>query len=293
MGRDPRAREAIVTVEETWTRICLWAEAYAPEALRTLNGPASEDELAALEATGLVPRDLLRSLALHNGAGLRGPLPVYLMSANEMLEAWRGLNRTHVRPIRFFGPPPVDEQIRPIWWHSHWMPFTDNGAGDHLCCDADPDPSGSPGQVVTYFHDLADRRVAAPSFSEWLARQADALESGETVATEQDGKFYAVFRRADLFGSLADLTIRQTPVHDVPELDSSEVAWSLVQALQSKGQLRFADGVFVPGAMWPVADALNHGLHAAAIHRTIACAPGVSRLDASIDEINSLLDELT
>ncbi|WP_369123625.1 SMI1/KNR4 family protein [Clostridioides difficile] len=46
-----------------------------------------------------------------------------------------------------------------------------------MCIDLDPAEDGSSGQVIRVWHDDARRERIAGSFSEWLARVADAGQS--------------------------------------------------------------------------------------------------------------------
>lgn len=61
-----------------------------------------------------------------------------------------------------------DKEIQPDWWNIGWLPFTDNGAGDHICIDFNPTNLGVIGQIIEVWHDNNSRRVIASSFQSWL-----------------------------------------------------------------------------------------------------------------------------
>lgn len=69
--------------------------------------------------------------------------------------------------------------IKSDWWNPAWIPFTYNGAGDHLCLDLDPAEDGSYGQVIRMWHDDAERTLEYSSFLEWLTNYVEDLEQGK------------------------------------------------------------------------------------------------------------------
>jgi cell wall assembly regulator SMI1 len=66
----------------------------------------------------------------------------------------------------------------PRWWRRSWVPFLENGGGDHLCLDLAAEDGGTPGQVLTFWHDDPDRPVRFPSFETWLVDLVESMESG-------------------------------------------------------------------------------------------------------------------
>jgi cell wall assembly regulator SMI1 len=66
----------------------------------------------------------------------------------------------------------------PRWWRRGWIPFLANGGGDHLCLDLIAEDGGSPGQLIEYWHEEADRRVTYPSLDAWLSDLAASMEGG-------------------------------------------------------------------------------------------------------------------
>jgi cell wall assembly regulator SMI1 len=72
----------------------------------------------------------------------------------------------------------------PNWWSGAWLPFLDNGHGDHLCADLDGAFAGKPGQVVSFYHDLECRSIEFPSLERWLEAFVIGIDAG---LWEEDG----------------------------------------------------------------------------------------------------------
>jgi len=66
----------------------------------------------------------------------------------------------------------------PRWWRQSWVPFLDNGGGDHLCLDLKAEDGGTPGQVLAFYHDYASRPIQFDSFAAWLTGLVESMESG-------------------------------------------------------------------------------------------------------------------
>jgi len=66
----------------------------------------------------------------------------------------------------------------PRWWRRSWVPFLENGAGDHLCVDLAAEDGGTPGQVLMFYHDCDDRPIRSTSLEAWLADLVTSMESG-------------------------------------------------------------------------------------------------------------------
>ena len=66
----------------------------------------------------------------------------------------------------------------PHCWRRSWVPFLENGAGDHLCVDLAAEDGGTPGQVLMFYHDCDDRPIRSTSLEAWLADLVTSMESG-------------------------------------------------------------------------------------------------------------------
>jgi cell wall assembly regulator SMI1 len=71
-----------------------------------------------------------------------------------------------------------DDGIKSNWWNPAWIPFTYNGAGDHLCLDLDPADGGAYAQIIRMWHDGVERTLENTSFTEWLTTYTEDLEQG-------------------------------------------------------------------------------------------------------------------
>ncbi|MFO0799600.1 MAG: SMI1/KNR4 family protein [Gemmataceae bacterium] len=66
----------------------------------------------------------------------------------------------------------------PRWWRRSWVPFLENGAGDHLCVDLTAEDGGTPGQVLMFYHDWEKRPIRSPSLETWLSELVASMEDG-------------------------------------------------------------------------------------------------------------------
>jgi len=64
------------------------------------------------------------------------------------------------------------------WWSKAWLPFLDNGRGDHLCVDFAGAFAGTPGQLVLFYHDSECRNIEAPGLDTWLEAFVVGVEQG-------------------------------------------------------------------------------------------------------------------
>jgi cell wall assembly regulator SMI1 len=66
----------------------------------------------------------------------------------------------------------------PRWWRRGWVPFLENGAGDHLCVDMGAEDGGTPGQVLMFHHDWEHRPIRSTSLEAWLSALVESMEGG-------------------------------------------------------------------------------------------------------------------
>lgn len=66
----------------------------------------------------------------------------------------------------------------PDWWRREWVPFLDNGGGDHLCLDLTPAVEGISPLVRRFWHDMPDRSCPHLSFETWIGVLVESMESG-------------------------------------------------------------------------------------------------------------------
>jgi cell wall assembly regulator SMI1 len=185
--------------DRAWARYTAkGAEVHAPF-MSCLDKGASEDEIALAErAVGcLFPPDLRHLLSLHNGSKEYQVLPGWaLFSAQRIVDEWKcweGLYHTQFKPEKYdcepAGPIQGDE-----WWRLRWIPFCGDGGGNHLCVDMDPADGGRVGQVITMWHDQADRKIVADTLTEFIEIIAQDFEDGELTWDEEWGGVYETQR---------------------------------------------------------------------------------------------------
>ena len=187
-------------MDESWTRIEAWLNANAPAVAAGLNPPASPDELAETERYLGVrfPDGVRASFLRHDGQSPDSPW---------MLDGWELLSLGRIRNEWAVWKELLDDgsfadtesdtdgsAVRTDWWHPAWIPLTYDGGGNHHCLDLAPGPHGAPGQIIEMWHDEGSRPVVAPSFEDWLAGFADALEAGELAFSDEEE---ALCRRED------------------------------------------------------------------------------------------------
>lgn len=74
------------------------------------------------------------------------------------------------------------------WWHPGWIPFLDNGAGDHYCVDTAGVFTGHAGQIIEFRHDNPGRNIVAPNLAAWLSDVASMLD--ETDWSDPEAESY-------------------------------------------------------------------------------------------------------
>ncbi|KVO63756.1 hypothetical protein WT66_12150 [Burkholderia stagnalis] len=163
------------TIAAAWSRLDAWRRTLPADAPEPFRGPASDEDLRALEA-GLgvaLPAAWRESLRLHDGqeAGRTEPFAgETLLSARQILVQWSIWHDLVARGDLADCEGEPEPGIRGDWYNLKWIPLTHNGSGDHLCIDLDPDEGGRIGQVIRVWHDSPEREHVAESVGEWLAR---------------------------------------------------------------------------------------------------------------------------
>lgn len=170
-------------MRESWLRLEVWLKAHAPEVHNSLNAPVSPGRLVALAANlrTPIPQDLQEAWAVHDGQAPDAPGLVNaatLLSVQGMQAQW-AIWKALWDAGQFAGSnAEARGPVRPEWWNPRWLPFTHDGAGNHLCLDLDPALGGRPGQVIQVWHDSPERIVIAPSFADWFSGFAVDVEAG-------------------------------------------------------------------------------------------------------------------
>lgn len=186
-------------MEEVWNRIEAWLGANAPEVLRGLNPPATQDQIANAEkALGVsFPPDVVKSFLIHNGQASNTP---WLLDGWEFMSLERIIDEWTVWKGLLDGGDFKDTESESDghtvtdWWNPRWIPLTYDGAGDHHCLDLNPGPGGNSGQIIIMWHDEGARPLIAPSYRQWLTNLARGFEAGQYELSEEYG---AIVKRGE------------------------------------------------------------------------------------------------
>lgn len=161
-------------MKKHWEILETWLKANNPALLADLNPPASDANIQSLEQQlGVkLPADFVECLKVHDGQ--RGAAS-WLFQDSEFLSSQRILDEWAIWKDLLDGgdfdgaKAEPGAGIQPVWWSPKWLPFTYNGAGDHLCLDLEPASGGRTGQIITLWHDDGARKKKADSFAQWFS----------------------------------------------------------------------------------------------------------------------------
>jgi cell wall assembly regulator SMI1 len=187
-------------MKNLWDRFEAWLAENWPEGLACLNPPASDEQITSLEqALGVkLPEDYVTCLKIHNGQRTNSGGDLFdggeFLSSDEVLGQWN-IWKELLDDGDFDGAESEPAHgIGNDWWNARWIPFTHNGGGDHFCIDLAPAATGQAGQVISMWHDSAERTLLAPDFGAWLKTYVDAVCAGDYVYAEE---YDAIVSRED------------------------------------------------------------------------------------------------
>ncbi len=167
-------------MKQLWEKLEAILQDSDPEVLADLAPPATDEEIATLEqALGVIlPADFVAFMKIHNGQrGMSHGLfdEWEFLSTSRILQEWC-VWKDLLDGGDFDGAESCPQSgIRPEWWNPSWIPFTYNGAGDHLCLDLAPTDAGIRGQIIMLWHDDGDRKKQADSFSDWFRQYVEQM----------------------------------------------------------------------------------------------------------------------
>lgn len=98
------------------------------------------------------------------------------------------------------------------WWSRRWIPFLDNGGGDHWCIDPGPSFDGARGQIVEFWHDDADRTIVFPDLAAWLKGFVETLEAGMWELDEHEN-FTVNESKKPAYRKVAEAIAPGYPIH--------------------------------------------------------------------------------
>lgn len=169
-----------------------WLKENYEDGFSDLNPPATDDEISILESSigFTLPKDFIDCLKIHNGQkSMAGGLfnGSEFLSTSRILDEWK-IWKNLLDSGNFDGcKSDPDKGVKDHWWNCKWVPFTYNGSGDHYCIDADPGSFGVVGQIITMWHDSAERELLANSFSSWFGSYIAAILEGKFAYSDDYG----------------------------------------------------------------------------------------------------------
>ncbi|UOQ51709.1 SMI1/KNR4 family protein [Hymenobacter cellulosivorans] len=141
-----------------------------PAYYATLNPPATAAELAAFEAEFelTLPAELRWWFGWHNGQqGFES------FVQNNCLQSLGSAAETMRVNLELLEAG----DFVPNWWQPGWVPFLENGGGDHVCVDLAGTFTGHAGQIMEHWHDWEARSVLFPDLTTWLQAVVQVYET--------------------------------------------------------------------------------------------------------------------
>lgn len=171
-----------------------------PSLRGTLNEGASEEEIRAVEEKmGIVFPEPLRTLYLENN-GDNGEkwcgmiLGHHFLDLDELYRNWEGWRDI----INDWTPEAVadtsinssvpESSVKRRYADVLWLPISEDGSGNHIGIDLDPDVKGKVGQVINFGRDEDEKYVLAESLSAFFERLARIVNSEDFFIGEFEGE---------------------------------------------------------------------------------------------------------
>ena len=163
----------MVGVDDLVGRLERWLAANRPDYLAALQPATSDEALDAFQMRfSLELPDTFR--ALYRWRNGQPPSCSESLQLNRML-----CSLEEIAEVKAMLDGMVDTDFEePEWWRRGWVPFLSNGGGDYVCIDLAAEDGGQPGQVLTFWHNSADRDVRFASFAAWLADLVQSMDNG-------------------------------------------------------------------------------------------------------------------
>lgn len=190
-------------MDKLWETLENWLSQHLPEVLNDLTPGCSSEELNELERRldCSLPEDFKAFYKRHNGqageaTGIFCGLP--FLSINSLFDqwfAWRKLAEDSAKEAEDFDEEnyateitgesyPVNA-IKATYINLKWIPFSDDGSGNHLGIDLDPDSAGVVGQVINFGTDENNKFVLAPSLTDFMAWVVTQYQMGNYQQNER------------------------------------------------------------------------------------------------------------
>lgn len=182
-----------------YERLERWLAAHRPANLANLQPPATDEELAGLQATigAELPASFIRLYKWRNGQrDLRVGGPFYglaFLSVADVIGKWEPWKELCDEDPELaggdFASSVVPGVVKALYANPLWIPFADDWGGNHIGIDLDPGPGGRVGQVINFGRDEDAKYVLGATVDDFVERMVTELEAGNfilTTDTEED-----------------------------------------------------------------------------------------------------------
>lgn len=159
-------------METVITRLDKWFKSNRSAYYAKLQPGAADEEIHRFERLSglLLPESFKALYRWRNGQ----PLDCYeafhnnkmFLSLESIEESW-----TVLKELLEGGEFEIEN-----WWRVSWIPFLDDGAGNHLCLDLEGTFTDHKGQLLEFWHDDSDRDILYPDFERYLETVVRCLE---------------------------------------------------------------------------------------------------------------------
>ena len=176
-------------MEALLNRLEAWFQEHLPEVLADLNPGAIPFALEYLEdiIDVQLPNSFKEFYQWHDGQ--KREILIGLFYGFEWLDleevynewqTWSELSDQGFDEIESFHTGKVKE----MYINKRWIPFTNDGGGNHLGIDLDPGLRGTVGQIINFGSDEDTKFVIADDFESFLSWYITQLESGNYLIKE-------------------------------------------------------------------------------------------------------------
>lgn len=151
----------------------------------SIGKPASTIDISNLEKViGVnLPNELLEVYQISEGQAFDADSFFYdsytFMSSGRAADFWKVLNQVYASNQYIGTEGDSQGPVRNLWWHSKWIPFAENIAGDALCIDLIPAEGGHVGQIIEFIHDDTPRAHLGFRLVDFLGEYENGLRSGK------------------------------------------------------------------------------------------------------------------
>ncbi|WP_171056182.1 leucine-rich repeat domain-containing protein [Paenibacillus sinopodophylli] len=174
-------------------------ETRLPQLAESLEAPATPDQIAAAEQhIGVTFSDDLRQLYLaFNGEKRMGVglfFGLRFLSLNELVaewQIWSKLNVDYGEEGNHFSIP--TGWIKEKYINLGWLPIAEDGGGNHLGIDVDPDDEGISGQVINFGRDEETKYVIANRLADLMRFMCDTVKSGNYKVDNDEEYVYWMY----------------------------------------------------------------------------------------------------